>query len=314
MITNNPEISVVIPMYNCEKFIRNCLMSLKAQTYQNFEVIIVDNGSTDSSAEEAEKICRTDERFSLIKSSSGKAGSARNAGIERSRGNYIAFVDGDDTVKEKYLEEMYRAAVENNADIAVCGFWFYFLNTGKIVIGDNPPKFHVYDRIEALKELLRDKTMRFYLWNKLWKRSLFTENNIKIPDMYYEDAVVCPRLFCNAEKVVTVDYCGYVYMRAFSKYKEIRMTKERINNYINTVPMIRLCLEEQNIYKQVKSSFRTHIFHVFFALPSLVIQAKEELKNGVLKNMVSGMAKVIKYSTMPTEELKTFQINNDTVQ
>ncbi len=304
MKTKTPEISVIIPVHNSQQHLRECLASLQSQSFRDFEVLIVVNASTDDSLKIAESFSEKDDRFIIVNHNHGTAGEARNVGLDKARGNYIAFVDSDDTVLEKYLEKLHTAIKQNDADIAVCGFCVYFRKSDKVVQRHNV-KDRIYQRDAAIKELLRDKKMRFYLWNKLWKRSLFTDNDIKIPDMYYEDAVACSWLYCHAEKVVMTDYCGYSYVRASSKlYTEIEMNGTRINDYINTIPMIRGYLEEKGIYRLVKTPFTRHICHVFFASPILIGQAKDNLERGWLKNSLSAMGKVMKACSSPTEKLE----------
>lgn len=300
-----PEISVIIPVYNGDEHIGKCLSSLKKQSFTDFEVLIVNNGSTDNTQQICKKFADADKRFKIIYHHHGSAGEARNIGIDMAAGRYIAFVDSDDTVLEKYLEKLHTAIVKNNADISVCGFCLYYKNSDRVV-QRHRIKDKVYDRSEAMKELLRDRKMRFYLWNKLWKSELFKDHNISIPDMYYEDAVACVMLYCHADKVVTTDYCGYSYVRASSSVlREVEMNKSRVNDYINTIPMIRRYLEEMGYYKDVKAPFNRHIFHVFFSVPFLSAQAKKKgLDKGVLKNSFSGMGKVIKSCSCDPADLE----------
>lgn len=307
-------ITVVIPVYNCGRYLERCFNSLKNQTLSDFEVIAVDNGSTDNSKEIAEKYSKSDKRFISISHNSGSAGECRNVGISMAKGEFISFIDADDWVEREFLKKLYDCAIENNADIAVCGFNFYFMNTEKTEKCSPLPKDTVYDREKAIKILLLDREMRFYLWNKLWKKTLFTDNSIKIPNMYYEDAAVCPQLYFYAEKVASVSYCGYNYVRAFSKYKEIKMTSQRINDYINTIPIIRGFFEENGCYKKYKGAFRTHISHVLFSLPSLCMQAKETNKDSVLINSFRGIKKVIICSTVSAEKLKNIDYKTDAVK
>lgn len=292
MCKSSPAVSVIIPVYNCGDMLRQCLESIENQSFKDFEVIIVNNASTDNSLQIAMEFSEKDKRFRLVENTSGGgAGSNRNKGVELAAGEYISFIDGDDRIDEYFLEKLYKAAKDNNADIAVCGFYYYFLNTQKSE-RDAPPPEKVFDRDEALACLLKDKYMRFFLWNKLWKKKLFTENDIKIPDMYYEDAVVTPKLFYYAERVVSLDYCGYYYTRAFSKYTEVKMTAQRANDYVNTIPMIRLFLEERGCYEKFKGSFKTHIFHVYFAVPFVVKQSSAENKKSNRENIKTARAKI----------------------
>lgn len=310
-----PEISIIIPVYNCERFLRGCLGSVRDQTFEDFEVLIVNNCSTDKSEEIAGEFVRLDGRFRLLQCGKGFAGSARNVGIKAARGKYLAFVDGDDKIYPAYLERLYSAAEGNSADIAVCGFTIYYLNKDKVVDAGKIPQVKTYDTYSAMCELLRDRYMRFYLWNKLWRRELFTDNGIEIPDMYYEDAAVCPRLFSRAEKVVTVSESLYEYMRYNSKMFEINMSARRINDYIKTVPMIRLELEEHGLYSgKVRSAFGTHLFHVYFSVPLLCFQKRKELEKGFFRNSINGMKRARRCACMPISELKQVDIDNDTVK
>ena len=304
----HPAVSIVIPMYNCGKMFVTCLDSIRAQSFQDFEVIIVNNRSDDGSADIARAYAEQDKRFRVIEKSEGGAGSARNYGVSHASGEYICFIDGDDRISSKYLEKLYTAAKENDADVSVCGFDFYFLNNEKVRKGMRVPD-RVYSRDEALGFLLGDTKMRFYLWAKLWRRTLFTEHGIAIPDMYYEDAAVTPQLFWFANKVVSVDYCGYHYTRAFSVYTESRMTTQRVNDYVNTIPMIRLFLESQGCYEKFRRKLFMHIFHVYFAIPSMVRQCADSPRRSAAENINRARAKVrlslkLSYARLSALDLK----------
>lgn len=291
MSGSHPAVSIVIPMYNCGKMLVPCLESIRSQSFDDFEVIIVNNRSDDGSVETARSYSDMDKRFRVFDNAEGGAGSSRNIGVSHAAGEYICFIDGDDRISNDCLEKLYAAAKENDADISVCGFDFYFLNNEKTKRGMRVPD-RVYTRDEALSLLLGDTRMRFYLWAKLWRRTLFTEHGITIPDMYYEDAAVTPQLFWFANKVVSVSCCGYHYTRAFSVYTESRMTPQRVNDYVNTIPMIRLFLESQGSYEKFRRKLGVHIFHVYFAVPSMVRQCGENAKRPSRENINRARAKV----------------------
>ena len=313
MCKPSPAVSVVIPVRNCGDALRLCLESIKDQTLEDFEVIVVDNGSTDSSANIVREFASADDRFILKESLTGSAGSSRSFGVDCSRGEYISFIDGDDRIAPDFLEKLYNAALDSGADIAVCGFCYHFLNTGKTEKASPPPD-RLFSRDEALHCLLKDRDMRFYLWNKLWKRSLFTDNNIRIPDMYYEDAVSSTALFCCAKSVVSLSYCGYYYSRAFSRYKEVAMPPKRANDYVNTIPMIRLILEEHGCYKKFRKSFRIHIFHVYFALPSVVRQSSPDNKRSDRENIRAARAKIRLCCKVNYDKLKRFDLSKPVIE
>ena len=115
--SNPPLVSVIIPVYNVEKYLRECLDSVLAQTYKNLEVILVDDGSTDSSTDICREYCEKDKRFKLHQKENGGASSARNLGLNCAKGDYLYFLDSDDYLKSIALEKMIECACHNNADL-----------------------------------------------------------------------------------------------------------------------------------------------------------------------------------------------------
>ncbi len=302
---SKPLISVIVPIYNVEKYLDACLKSIQDQTFSDFEVLLVNDGTPDNSTEIANRYVQNDDRFVLFNNKNQGLSGARNFGLERAKGDYIAFIDSDDRINKEYLEKLYNAIKDADADVAICNFRLYYLNTGKEKpSGSFFKDGRIYDRDKALKALLCDLNMRFYVWNKLWKKSLFFDNNIRMTKMYYEDIVVSSQFFTHIKKAVTVNYDGYIYTRAFSKYVEVSMSKSRINDYINTVPVVRKYLLQMGLYDSVKWSFFWHIFHVFFSVPGLVVQARKELDDGIWKNIFSGMGRILKCRKMSVEEIE----------
>jgi len=115
-------VSVIVPVYNVEKYVVKCVKSLLQQTYQNLEIILVDDGSTDSSYKECVELAHCDNRIKLFHQDNFGVASARNKGLELATGEYVTFVDADDTVKEKYIEKLYCAICDGNYDIVFCGY------------------------------------------------------------------------------------------------------------------------------------------------------------------------------------------------
>ena len=113
-------ISVIVPIYNVEKYLEKCIESILAQTYTDYELILVNDGSTDGCYEICQKFSKRDVRIKLINKPNGGLSSARNVGIDNSKGDYITFVDSDDYISKYMLQELYRGLCENEADIAMC--------------------------------------------------------------------------------------------------------------------------------------------------------------------------------------------------
>lgn len=115
-------ISVIIPVYNAEKYLEQCLNSIKNQTYKNFEVIIVNDGSKDNTDSICKKFAQSDSRFRYFSKENGGVSSARNFGLDNANGHYITFIDGDDWVEHNHLEILIKSITENNSDIAICSY------------------------------------------------------------------------------------------------------------------------------------------------------------------------------------------------
>lgn len=308
-----PAVSVVIPVFNCGEMFSKCIASLQKQTFEDFEVILVDNGSTDGSEKLASETAVADSRFRVLHQLEGRAGAARNAGVAAAQGEFIAFIDGDDTVSANYLAELYRAVKDHHADISLCGYDYYFLSDRSVRKGICLPD-RSYTRDEALGMLLQDRKIKFYLWGRLFRRSLFTEHGITIRDMYYEDAAVVPQLFYFAAKAVSVSGCAYHYTRGFSKYAEVNMSVQRANDYVNTIPLIRLFLEQQGCFEQFRGKLMNHVFHVYFAMPSVVRQIKETTKKNDRRNIRDARAKIRLCLRCSYEKLQTLKLNIPVVE
>lgn len=126
------EISVIVPVYNAEKSLETCLRSIQNQTFKNFEVIMINDGSKDKSREICIKFCEADNRFKLINQENAGPSAARNTGIDNARSKYLAFVDSDDYIENNMLEIMYSSAEESNADMTICGYYCGFVNNWSI--------------------------------------------------------------------------------------------------------------------------------------------------------------------------------------
>ena len=207
-----PAISVIIPVYNVEKYIERCLESVQAQSFTDFEVLMVDDGSPDKSAELAEKYT-ADSRFKLIRQKNGGPGVARNTALAQAQGEYVAFVDSDDAVTGDFLEKLYAAAIQTHADVVMCGYLLCDKNgrrTHEKILIKRPD---VYTGEEIMNDLLRDVSVKCFLWNKLWKRSLFTDNGIVFPKGLFEDTYTVSLLIYHAQRIAVIKDRTYIYTR-----------------------------------------------------------------------------------------------------
>ena len=141
-MSDKPKVSVIVPFYNAERYLKQCLDSLQKQTYSNFEVWLINDGSIDQSYQIAAEYVKTDERFSLITQSNAGLATARNVGLQKMSGEYITFVDGDDYVSENYLAKMIRVAEVENSDLVIGNYYRY---------SDDDKMYYFYDFSDILR-------------------------------------------------------------------------------------------------------------------------------------------------------------------
>ncbi len=202
-------VSVIIPAYNIEDYIGRCLDSVCSQTYKNLEIIVVDDGSSDCTAQILDGYKEKDHRVKVIHKENGGVSSARNEGIDVASGDYIGFVDGDDWIDPK-LYEVLVEMIEENADIAHCGYQMVFPN--RIDYYYNTGKRKIQTTQEGLKDLISGEMIEPALYNKLYRKELF--NNIRLNEnlKINEDLEVNYKLFKKSKKSIYCDLPLYSYM------------------------------------------------------------------------------------------------------
>lgn len=206
-LINTPEVSIIVPVYKVEKYIDQCLESIKRQTFSNWECIMVNDGSPDKAGQICERFLNSDPRFKLIHKENGGLSSARNEGLAISQGRFIAFVDSDDWIDTKYIETLYNLLVQYDADIAQCGFIkeFKTFKRKKRLKFSNP----ILEGEEVAKQLLIYNRLPGFMWNKLFRKELI---NSEFPvGLVYEDYYVMTSWVDNIKKVVLSPEMLYHY-------------------------------------------------------------------------------------------------------
>lgn len=206
-----PEISVIIPVYNAVKYIRKCIDSILCQTINNFELLLIDDGSNDGSENVIDKYQENDPRIKVIHKKNTGVSSTRNLGLQVARGNYIVFVDSDDYVSKDYLEKLYEYHEE---DLVISGYQQFGFNTE----GYTPSSILItkenFDK-RAFEELLAHGYITRICWAKLFKKNILRAYNILFPeDMFFcEDSTFVFNYLQYCESVRYINYCGYYYYK-----------------------------------------------------------------------------------------------------
>lgn len=300
-----PKISLIIPVYNAELYLRKTLDSVLNQTYKDFEVVAINDGSTDSSLNILEEYKLKFDKITIINQNNKGIGITRNEGIKAAKGEYISFLDSDDFISNDYLETLYKLITKSDADISCCNFNFYSDH------GINFPmpfscKPGVYSSDEALKNLILDLTIHHFSWGKLYKRELFINNDIKFYNMYFEDVATCPKIFYFAKKVAITNKSMYYYRRHRSSILST-LNSIQINDLIISVGILRSFLESKKIYNRYKMWFNLYACRIEFQVFALLFY--KHIVHMSLSNFLKNFKKTVTLFKLFRE--KVFQLSGD---
>lgn len=259
-----PEISIIVPVYNVEKYLQQCLDSILAQSFENFEVILVNDGSTDSSGEICSLYTKKDNRIKIYHKKNGGVSSARNIGVKLCTGKYILFVDSDDYILKDYCEKLLKISQKSNSDIVICKMVRELSKNKKTQYNK---KF--LNREEALIEMFKGNLYRFSLSAKLFKASIVKEE-IFPTGMIHEDQGTTYKYFLKAKKVLYIDYPGYVYFYRENSILTEPYNKRRLDSFDHWKKIIlNLKNESKNIKKEMFKRYSYWIIdNIFYILNS----------------------------------------------
>lgn len=250
-------ISVIVPVYNVETYLPECLDSILQQNYDELEIILVDDGSADDSGNICDAYADRDKRIVVIHQSNKGLSEARNAGIKRASGKYLMFVDSDDRLLEGVIVRLETLCRTLKAQIAVCGYLCYDKSKKKSKIDSTP---RIMETDEAVRELCADKTIKNFAWGKLYESAVF--HNVWFPPgQLFEDINTTYKAFLNSERVVYDETPGYYYrirQGAITQTKTIHQSLQRIyalqSRYVDIVQRqngLEVILLKQMLYAYV---------------------------------------------------------------
>ena len=248
MKNNNELISIIVPVYNVEKYLKRCISSIIEQTYKNIEIILVDDGSTDKSLEICKKYSKTDKRINVYHKKNGGLSSARNYGIKKSKGNYIIFVDSDDYINNFFVEKLYMCLINEQADISCCYFETFSSKDPTYNIENKKNiKIDVFDSKQAIINMMYDKGINNSASCKIYKKELFKKISYPL-NMYFEDLATTYKVFDISKKIVLYR-CPlyYYYQRSESILHQIN--DKKINDLLHTMTDINLYFKNKPEYK-----------------------------------------------------------------
>ncbi len=225
------KVSIIVPVYNVEEYLEECLKSIIEQTYRNLEIILVDDGSTDSSGKICEDYKNKDSRIKVIHQKNQGLSAARNTALKIVTGDMIQFVDSDDFIAKNMIEDLISIMHDKEADIVISSHYIY--ENEKVIKPEYSNQMEIYDMNQAIAQMVLDKKIRFYAWDKLYKSKLWQDVEFPVGRIF-EDIATIPKSFVNAKKVVFYDHPFYYYRKREGSIT-MKRSKEQKLQYLSSV-------------------------------------------------------------------------------
>lgn len=266
-------VSIIVPVYNVEKYIERALNTLIQQTLENIEIICINDGSTDNSLMLLDKFSKLDKRIKIITQKNSGVSAARNKGLECANGEYIAFLDSDDCIDKDFLEKLYNSAKKNNCDIAAASI---------IRKRENSQKYRVHYETETISETLEEKIKVCdiprccYIWNKLYQRELIKDKKFK-EGVYFEDVLWIPEVLKQSKRLVTVPETNYYYMVTKGSIVKTPTKKKQEDNY-NAKKFLINFFEENNLDLSKKDKKLTKEVKYLYKIPICKIKEYQNIE------------------------------------
>ena len=214
----SPKVSIIMPVYKVEEYVGKAIESIQAQTLTDWEFLIVDDGTPDKSGEICDAYAKDDKRITVIHKENGGAPSARNVAIDIAKGEYIYFMDSDDWAEPTMLEDMYKLAIRDNAQLVISGFFIdTYCGKGKYITDEYCVDEAVYPHRESFRKnayKLFDKNQLYSPWNKLFEAKYIMDNNLRFPTTFWDDFPFVLDVIKDIERVTVTSKCYYHFLRA----------------------------------------------------------------------------------------------------
>ena len=245
-------VTVIIPVYNVEMYLPLCINSILKQTYQNLEIILIDDGSTDDSPGICDTYALKDNRIKVIHQQNQGAAVARNTGLENATGEYIVFVDSDDFINEKMIEKLYIALKQTDSDLSICNFKYTSENGKEIDLKETDIKNEVLYTEEIIDKLFQNNNCVYIvIWNKMYKKDLWKQ--IRYPvGVIYEDEAVIHHIFSKCKKVATISDELYYYRQVSGSIMHSERNEKNLDKYLalaDRLMFFKNTVNEENIRK-----------------------------------------------------------------
>lgn len=261
------KISIIVPIYNSEKYLKKCIDSILQQTYYNLEILLIDDGSTDKSKKICDEYKKKDSRIVFLSKNNTGVADTRNFGIKNSTGEYIGFVDSDDFIEKNMFENLINNIIIYNADISICNF----INNKEEKKENGDVK--VLDRDETLKSVLVNDEISGFLWNKLYKKEILENFKIELN----KNISICEDLLFNCNYIKNIKKAVFTEQRLYHYIKRI---DSAVNGQFNNKHLTLLDAYDKMIPIYQKENIKIYdYFKAFYVLANVNIKTKMFLNN-----------------------------------
>ena len=283
-------LTVIVPIYNSEKYLKRCVESIQEQTYSDLEILLIDDGSTDNSLQICNELAEHDNRLVVIHQENKGVSAARNNGLNSATGEYITFVDSDDSIEEDMYELLMSELIKYNADMAHCGYKRIENDTVKDVNGTH--EIYIQTNAETINNMLSGKLYNCGLWNKVFKREVLNDLKFDEDIKINEDVLFCYNALQQAHKCVFIDETKYLY---YVHDKSACNTTDSLRKLTDSIRaseiMLRNCKYDEN-----KIVLEERLFYCYLRLnrwyvlcPSSSRDTQKENERNKLKELYNSM-------------------------
>ena len=272
------KLSIIVPVYNAKKFLDKCIKSVQAQTLQDFELILVNDGSKDNSLEICKKYSQEDSRIIVFNQENSGQSKARNVGLENANGEYVAFLDSDDWVDSDYYERLVVACEKNEADVS-CGSIIRAskgIKTYKLKYANE----EVYTNPQEKIDVAHVPDMS-YVWNKVYKTEFLKRINLKfIEGMFFEDVDFVTKAVYFSNKIVTVPDTKFHYLSNCDfSFKEIKSSDKKRADSLKSKEMLIEFFKEHKLKTNIKNLIKRKTCVTILGLPIITVCEWDDRKN-----------------------------------
>lgn len=259
-------VSVIVPVYNVEKYLARCIQSVCGQSYQGLEIILVDDGSKDKSGVICDEYAERDGRIKVIHKENGGLGDARNAGVEKAEGKYLLFVDSDDRIHENLVRNTVETAEKNQADMVIFDY------IGEEENGNLTDRFTFPFSANRVIEVAEEKELIMRSCsavNKLIRRELWKESGFQFPKgRYYEDLATIPKVMTKTKKIVYLPEVYYYYLMRDGSIMHSRNFEKNYEDRTWAVDQLLEYFERENLIETYRNELEYLVFENTYFVPS----------------------------------------------